>query len=1000
MKKKKLIRSAAAMLTAATMLLGNTTEAMACTPNGFNCWNPWGSINCNQNDEISDINCSEDVTDVENSDVDEEDVLDIVENNDPQEDDVEDNDAEEISTEDNDAEDISTEDTVADDSNDEDILDEVEDVTNTDDEYSDDENAEEDVYVNTFVEDGGKYSIGYILNNYNLFVRNEILDTNHTLGPIACGGDANLSWWGMRGVKFDANSFIKGDFTHTHWLESVGGGDLYLGTVNKGKYEWKTTNYDDDENGGCFINKETGYGVHNTKNIFYSDNYIDFDQAFDEIISEVNGLDIDYVIDENIESDAYFFDYSKGVTVLNIRSGNTFSIDSLDGIDNINIFGDDIQSAVDTILLVDSSAEISLFPDVKVNGTIQESSEYGMNSSIVFAFPNTTAITMRSSHAHFGHIIAPCAFVKFPGGGDYNGCVICNKLDVERHEGHMWPYNGKKFEGAATGFKVTKTVNGEAPTADEIFDFTLEEAKDGKWVPVQTIQNKGSEAAFDTIGYCLTDDGDHFYKVSETKIVPGYVNDSSAYVVKVNIENIEKSYCINQNKTESYYKVDAKLSASDVVAACTDDRLVASISFDNKKEEVKLGSIKLSKKLCVNNCSKQSFNFVVKNGNGEFYNEAAKAFVEEYSTVSVSVGCEKVLKDIPYGEYTVEEVETKDAYGNSYEVVYNVNGNTQVVKIDAANRSVDVTVDGCESVKVTNKLYGQIKVTKKYVDKNCVDINDGSVFYVVLTSTSGFCCFKTTTYYDLNGKEYSCKKVIPIKAGDTVTFSNLALGRYYTVTETDKCGNVQCSTADFDVVKGCETVFISDACAKDMCKNVTIKNVSKKVDGKITVCKKDYNCKNLIDGAKFVLKNVDNCSVINVTGTAGSYTYSKTATCVKELETKGGVFSVDGLPCGNYKIQEVSAPNGYEICSSYILFSVTKSGIVNKTSCCCNSMIESSIKCGAFEGTFTMYNKKKATCCNPCKPCYTPCYIPCCTPCYIPCYTPCYYSCWTPCMMF
>ncbi len=988
-KKNGLVKSAAAMLTIATMLFGNAAEAMACTPIGFNCWNYWGNGKCTpKSEEILLDDSTEEIS----GDVDvKEDDIAVAEDTEEiatEDVDADDADTEEIKTEDLADENLDNEETNTDDSED-DILDADEEENALDENNNEDE---EDEYVNTFVEDGGKYSVGYILNNYNLFVRNEILDTNHTLGPIACGGEANLSWWGMRGVGFEANSFIKGDFTHTHWLESVGGGDLYLGTVNKGKYEWRTCSLEDDDNGGCFVNKETGYGIHNTKNIYYSDNYIDFDQAFNEISSEVNALDIDYDIDFDVESDAYFVDYSNGVAILNIRSGNTFCIDSLEGISNINIFGDDIQSAVDTILVVKSSDEISMFPDVKVNGTIQESSEYGKNSSIVFVLPNATAITMRSSHAHFGHIIAPNAFIKFPGGGDYNGCIVCNRLDVERHEGHMWPYNGKKFEGAATGFKVTKTVNGDTPNAGEVFDFTLEEAKDGKWVEVQTIQNEGSEAAFDTIGYTLADDGDHYYKVSETKVVPGYVNDASTYIVKVNIENIEKSYCINQNKTESYYKVDADVLASDVVAACKDDNLVSEISFDNKKEEIKLGSIKISKKLCVKDCLKKSFDFVVKNENGEFYSEAAKGFVADYNTVAVNVDCVKELKNIPYGNYTVEEVETTDSYGNSYEVVYNVNGNTKTVKIGSVDRSVNVAVDGCETVKVTNKLYGQIKVTKKYVDKNGVDINDGSVFYVVLSSTSGYCCFKTTTYYDLNGKEYGCKKVVPVKAGETVVFNNLALGRSYTVTETDKCGNAQRSTSDFDVVKGCETVCISDVCARDMCKSVTIKNVSKKVDGKITVYKKDYNCKNTLDGAKFVLKNADNCQIVNVTGRAGAYTYSKTATCVKEIETKGGMFYVDGLPCGNYKIQEVSAPDGYEKCSDYILFSVTKNGIVNKTSCC-SSMIESSIRCGAFEGTFTMYNKKKATCYKPCTPCYTYCCTPCYTYCYIPCYVSCY-SCW------
>ena len=712
MKKTKLLKSTAGMLAAVSMMLTNVSGVMACPI----IWD-WGCGSSVSSEEVvvDDSNSSAEVISGE---------TETLEDETSNEQTVEDaNGQETLITDENDGEEVLTDD--QNEVNDDEIIEENNDTesedilvtdeeTETDEENTEDAEEHDDVEASTFLEDGGSYSVGFILNNYNLFIKNSIVDTNHTMGPIAAGGDAEITYWGMRGVIFDANSFIRGELKQNEWYASVGGGVLYLGSVNDGKYEWRVSrDPDDDDFGGCYVNVETGKGIHNTRQIIISDDYIDFDAAFDSIKSDIAGLDVDYVIDVNAESDAYSFSTEKTATTLNIRAGSTYSIDSLAGISKINIYGADIQSAIDTILIVTGSEDVEMFPDVKVNGTLEDSAEYGKNSSIVFVLPNTSNITMRSSHAHFGHIIAPEAFVRFPGGGDYNGCVISKDFTSERHEGHMWPYNGKKFEGAATGFKVLKTVDGEIPSADEVFDFTLSEAKDGQWNEIQTVSNNGAQAAFDTIAYTLNDEGTHYYKVVETGDKEGYIKDSSVYIVEVSIENVQSGRVINQNKTERYFKFDADVAATDVEMAINDANRADTISFDNKKEE----------------------------------------------------------------EPEIPEEPTPE-----------------------------------------------IKVTKVYVDKCGKPVNDGTQFYVVLSATTGYCWWTKTVYYDLEGKEYSCKKVVPIKAGETITFKNLAYGVKYTVTETDKCGNTISCGNGFDVVKGSETVCLSDKCSS---KTVEIKNVKK-----------------------------------------------------------------------------------------------------------------------------------------------------------------------------
>ena len=44
----------------------------------------------------------------------------------------------------------------------------------------------------TYTEDGGSYDLHYILNNYNLFIQNDVT-TIHTVGEISVGDSLNLS---------------------------------------------------------------------------------------------------------------------------------------------------------------------------------------------------------------------------------------------------------------------------------------------------------------------------------------------------------------------------------------------------------------------------------------------------------------------------------------------------------------------------------------------------------------------------------------------------------------------------------------------------------------------------------------------------------------------------------------------------------------------------------------------------------------------------------------
>nr|MCR5419649.1 choice-of-anchor A family protein [Lachnospiraceae bacterium] len=801
----------------------------------------------------------------------------------------------------------------------------------------------------TLLSDGGSYSLGYILANYNSFIKNGFEHHNHFIGPVAVGGDADINSWGNESAMYDANSYIKGKLTQDNWWATVGGGALYLGSENSGVYTYH-------EDRDAYTNSN-GTGINNTKGIYITDNYIDFDTAFSSVNAEISSITYDFTIDKSATTGDYYYtevDW-EGKDILYLRSGYTYHISDIDNVKKIRIFGADISSAVDTILVVDSSNPISQFPKVEVVDSEVTTTEYGQNSSIVFVLPNTTSISMRSD-SHYGHIVAPKAKVSFPGGGSYNGCVIADSFYSNSAEGHMWPYNGKKFEGASTGFKIKKTVNGNTPSSGQIFEFVLEEYKNGVWTEIQSTQNNGELASFDTIAYSQADEGSHYYRIREVGNSEGYEYDTVVYLVKVDITNEVSYIFINQNKTESFYKVSELSLTETPENVCTSENEVTEMSFDNK-EIAKLGSISLLKKLNPSDSVVKTFYVTLQNGDGEYYNEEDGSFVDEYSEIVVKAGVSKNITDLPFGDYVLTEVKSKaiDDYGHEYETVYTVDGVSKTCSVGDEDQSIALTVDSEEAVNavITNKMLGQIKVTKSYIDAQNNAINDGTVFYVVLSAASES---NKIVYYDLNGGEHSDKQVIPVKAGETVIYSGIPVPRSYTVTETDAKGNTLGEGLDYDVVDGTQTIVLSDSSVNELNKEAIITN-RKHEKGKINILKKDAVDKSFIDGAVFYLKDKNSDTLINVTGVAGAYNYSDEQTGISKLETKDGSLYVDGLPYGRYSLEEVIYPAGYEESEIVMEFTVSSEGL-KSVSVSNSGLIGTEMNPGSYEGTYTVYNKR------------------------------------------
>lgn len=287
----------------------------------------------------------------------------------------------------------------------------------------------------TYTEDGGSYDLHYILNNYNLFIQNDVT-TIHTVGEVSVGGNLNLSgnMIGKTGAGHKVSSFVGGEVTGY-------GGDgyhpdndsvcMYLGSANKCKDITYTSGMKD---GPFRIN----------------DNYIDMNAAFEAINAEVQsnfseealkqrGFELKPVqygqIKGNGGSDYYSIDFSAGYPMLSVPSGQK------------------------DIVVIDYGTDINI-PGITCNDLhASENSDSGTN--ILWVFPNATKLHIGSTSL-FGHVIAPNADVTLDSG-NYNGCIVAKSL-TSQAEGHKWGYSGSFIKADDKPAPTPKPTEEPKPT--------------------------------------------------------------------------------------------------------------------------------------------------------------------------------------------------------------------------------------------------------------------------------------------------------------------------------------------------------------------------------------------------------------------------------------------------------------------------------------------------------------------------------------------------------
>lgn len=527
---------------------------------------------------------------------------------------------------------------------------------------------------NTF---GTDYSLEYLLNQFNVVSFGDVEMNTHCMGAVLIKGDYSGIGSGFSdSANVNTPSYIGGYVSYDGPCNSRNKHNkipLYVGTSNTVSDNGKTLN------GKVNFNQEG--------QIYTTDSYVDW-SALKSAVTATSVQLTDY--------SAETYDITGDWQTIEINTGSNVTLNTHGRRVFINIKG---SSTAATVINILDSGTVSNFP--KITNLTAKEDESGI--PIVFNLPNASAVNIDSiSTPVFGHVIAPNAEINMPTG-NYNGCFIGNGMSIGG-EGHRWPYDGGSLIPTSTGFTAIKTVNGETPTANQVFNFNLSEFKDNEWKIKETKTNNGSVIKFSDIQYSTDDEiGDHWYLISEDQTpVEGYELSTKQYLVKVNVAKELQGSDTVYSKTVTYYAVP-----EDIGNSLPDEDSLTALSgqsgfrFDNKTDTAQptetsyeISVTKVITGYPENGTVNRQFTFRL---SGEEYKDE----------VTVNGAETKRFKQIKFNKagtytYTVEEKDlSEDAKGYTKDNTKH----TVVIKVDEVDKALEVTavtVDG----KVIDKELG------------------------------------------------------------------------------------------------------------------------------------------------------------------------------------------------------------------------------------------------------------------------------------------------------
>lgn len=516
---------------------------------------------------------------------------------------------------------------------------------------------------------GTDYSLEYLLNQFNVVSFGDVEMNTHCMGAVLIKGDYSGIGSGFSdSANVNTPSYIGGYVSYDGSCNSRNKHDkipLYVGTSNTVSDNGKTLN------GKVNFNQEG--------QIYTTDSYVDW-SALKSAVTATSVQLTDY--------SAETYDITGDWQTIEINAGSNVTLNTHGRRAFINIKG---TSTVATVINILDSGTVTNFP--KIEGLVAKEDESGI--PIVFNLPNASAVNIDSiSTPVFGHVIAPNAEINMPTG-NYNGCFIGNGMSIGG-EGHRWPYDGGSLIPTSTGFTAIKTVNGETPTANQVFNFNLSEFKDNEWKSKETKTNNGSVIKFSDIQYSTDDEiGDHWYLISEDQTpVEGYELSTKQYLVKVNVAKELQGSDTVYSKTVTYYAVP-----EDIENSLPDEDSLTALSgqsgfiFDNKTDTAQptetsyeIPVTKVITGYPENGTVNRQFTFRL---SGEEYKDE----------VTVNGAETKRFKQIKFNKagtytYTVEEKNlSEDAKGYTKDDTKH----TVVIKVDEVDKALEVTevtVDG------------------------------------------------------------------------------------------------------------------------------------------------------------------------------------------------------------------------------------------------------------------------------------------------------------------